>query len=197
MHTYSKPYTHTHTHTHTMSQEYPTERDDGKVLNPSTDNWVTQGYADGRGFLEEAKEYTREHFKNKSDDQEFQEHGLDDVAEKFEDAGVPVNDLNDMMERAEESIQPHEDSSEDFNAMTEEEFMKSIEEEPQPQRGGDENFKGIYNSKSVPQTSERSSSSSSSQRRWNEERDGAEYRYVRTERGGMRKERIDGSDDNS
>lgn len=193
--------------------EYPTERDDGKVLNPSTDNWVTQGYADGRGFLEEAQEYTQEHFKNQSESEEELEEeleedvppttsgSLEDTGKNFEEAGIDLDDdsddeLDDMLNEAEKEF------DEEFNekySMTEEEFMESLDsKEANASTETDETFKGVYNNSPTPSpqpTEPEETDDNSSRRKWSEKEDGTDYRYVRTPRGGMKKVRKDEHDE--
>lgn len=75
----------------------------GKVLNPSTENWVTQKYARGIGILQDAKKHTARYFKK--------------LDEKAEEASKKV--LNSNKEADEEKQQLDSSSTSEKDQLDE------------------------------------------------------------------------------
>jgi len=141
---------------HDSPEKYPKRNKDGKVLNPSTENWVQPNYAEGRGFIEEAERLTQQTLYERDHPQEDPENveesenvpettgSLEDIGENFENAGIeseeefdmepeyvdeddPLNQLLDDAD-AEREAGAGSFEKEDEGLVSEEEFMSQFQE---------------------------------------------------------------------
>lgn len=190
--------------------EYPETNEDGKVLNPDTDNWVTTGYAEGRGFIEEAKEYTQKHFYDQDQTVPETSGSLEDAGENLEDAGIDLepefvgdDELDEMLSDVDEEIETGKgEFDEDPSMVSEEEFMKQFDDTDntnvgpnQKAKGGE--YSGVYSSKNPKRNSlgERQKRNAENLRRRDENRKNKQkqpnVKYVRTKRGGIKTVKLD------
>jgi hypothetical protein len=205
---------------HDSPGEYPKRNKDGKVLNPSTENWVQPNYAKGRGFLEEAERltqqtlYDRDHPETEEPRDSVPETtgSLEDVGENFENAGVETEEefdmepeyideddpLNQLLDDADRERETGKASFEDENLVSEEEFMNQFQEgeggqqaQGPGQKSSAGDHKGVYTAKGGGTYSQGARVEDVSEDSSGEEEDGPKYRYERTDTGGMRKIRID------
>jgi hypothetical protein len=206
---------------HDSPEKYPKRNKDGKVLNPSTENWVQPNYAQGRGFLEEAERLTQQRLYDRDhpEPEETQDSvpettgSLEDVGENFENAGIESEEefdmepeyideddpLNQLLDDADQERETGKASFEDENLVSEEEFMNQFQEgggsgqqaQGPGQKSSAGDHKGFYTTKGGGTSSQGARVEDVSEDSSGEEDDGPKYRYERTDTGGMRKVRID------
>lgn len=200
----------------------PKTRRDGKVLNPQTGEWVSRRYAKKQGILEQAYKETQKYFQKQkvqedtNDDVDLDNPpqttgSLEDVADNFEE--IDGSGLDIEVEDEEGSIEDfmsgpdhgeHQRSQEDSEYMSEEEFMEFYENKRST--GGErKSAGGIYTTSDAGRNTPRSAGNVNTGGRMNisevdddqpsQKDNEPKYKYVQTERGGMKKVRIDDEDD--
>lgn len=154
---------------------YPTRNEDGKVINPSTGNWVTVTYAQTQGFLEEAEETTQAHFEEKAkanmDDRQLLKaevnSNIDELDMGEEETRELLNQLDSLDQNSATKIreQIEKDGSYDFSQLpTMKQFMNNDPVKPGRSEVPKRNTPSNIQSKPVTRN----------------------RRYVRTPSGGMR-----------
>lgn len=187
--------------------DYPTEREDGKVLNPLTGNWIQKSYAKKQDILEQAKQSTQQHFKEQDSDESeadeidrlLQEAETLDADEAFEIDDLDIDDLDDdELERLDEHAQIDHPEIPDSQFPNEEDFSakeNSFEQPPTPegledaarQQQSTGEHKGVYSSRNAArQTPSSQQPRTTGDKSLEEKHDDDEVRYVKTEHGGMK-----------
>jgi len=188
-------------------EEYPEEREDGKVLNPLTSNWVQQDYAVKQGILEQAKENTQKHFRDQDDTQESVSDEIDQLLKEAEEAEpgeafkLDEDDLEDLSdedlrrldEHAELPDSPFPDQNEfdpdqgaEPDTFQQPPTPEGLENAAQRQGGGQgSQSQGIYSGQSAGRQA-RTQSNSDNEQSMQEKHENDDVRYVKTEHGGMK-----------
>lgn len=166
--------------------DYPEEHPEtSKVKNPLTGNWISQDYAKREGVLEQAKEHTQQHFKDKDDAEETTEE-IDELLKEAEEVepGEAFEIEEEDLERLDERADIDHPEVPDSEFPNEEEFEKpptpeGLDQAAKTQENTGE-FQGIYSGNPDPQPQQQGDKS------LDQKHEDEEVRYVRTEQGGMK-----------
>lgn len=185
-------------------EDYPTEREDGKVKNPLTGNFVTQSYAKKKDLLEQAKQHTQEHFRDQDDTEKEESEEIDELLQEAENVdpgeAFSLDDEEGEKEKLDEHAEINHPEVPDSEFPNEEDFADSdFEQPPTPegldqaaksQQGTGEEYQGIYSSRNASQPASQGQTKS-----LEEKHEQNNVRYVRTEHGGMKIVHLDENDD--
>jgi hypothetical protein len=165
------------------------ERDDGRVLNPQTGNWVKKSYAKNIGVYREAKKATEEYFEDQVKE-DASEEDIDEILDQIDteddmDFDITEDDFIDVdppdMNEDDEEFEPK------FSRPPTPPGMENMK--PDSQRSQKKDGKrsgGIYTrGESGPQNSpyDRAKNSEIHKRK---RRTNEKVKYIRTKTGGMK-----------